>query len=233
MYSFGILGADKRMKALEQSLKRDGYPARMLGNADSFDGLSVIVLPPGCDYIGIADKCRGKTVLAPINAAGCVNYLEMDSFKRENAVPTAEGAIYTLMGMTEHTVCGMDIAVVGYGCIGKALLRMLSGLGARVTVYARGESPRTKPIACLAGSTHTVIFNTVPAMVIDYDMLRSFPQRPIIIDLASRPGGVDFAAAELFGIRCVQELGIPGRYSPATAGEVLKNAVISYLRGVK
>ena len=233
MYRFGILGADRRMKALESALVKDGFTASMLSSSGDFSGYDVLVLPPGCDFKAILHRCEGKTVFAPHSAQGVINYLELDEFKRANAAPSAEGAVYALMGKTERTVCGMDIGVVGAGCIGSALRTLLQGMGAFVTVYARGAKPSTRDISELVGSGHTAIFNTFPAPVIDARVLGSFLRKPIIIDLASRPGGVDFAAAELVGIDCSHLLGIPGSYAPKTAGEILKNTVLSYLRGVK
>lgn len=233
LYRFGILGADKRMKALETALINDGYLASMLSASSDFSGFDVLVLAPGCDFKAISHKCAGKIVFAPNSSDGFINYLLLDEFKRQNAVPSAEGAVYALMGKTEHTISGMDIGVVGAGCIGCALRSILQGMGAYVTVYARGQKPGTREIAELEKSRHTAIFNTVPAPVIDAKILTSFTRKPIIIDLASRPGGVDFAAAELVGIDCEHILGIPGSYAPKTAGEILKNTVLCYLRGVK
>ena len=221
------------MKKLQMSLASDGFAASMLGAGSSFDEFDVLILPPACDFEGIKDKCRGKTVFAPFCANGVINYLEIDSFKKENAVPSAEGAVYRLMGLCETTVRGMEIAVIGFGCIGKELYRILTCLGAFVTVYARGGKKGTVDISALHGIRTDCIFNTVPAKLLTFDVLSSLRGSPLIIDLASRPGGVDFGAAESLGIKCFQELAIPGRYAPDSAGEILKNTVISYLRGVK
>lgn len=221
------------MKALQGSLAEDGYFAKMLGSDSDFDKVNVLVLPPACDFKGIESKCEGKTVFAPFDANGCINYLKIPYFKQENAVPTAEGAVCTLMNMTEQTVRGMEIGITGAGCIGKELYRILCGLGAYPTLFARGNKKGTRDISQLRGARLDALFNTIPAKIIDYEILRDFPQKPLIIDLASRPGGVDFESAEMLGIRCVHELAIPGRFFPKAAGEILKNTVISYLRGVK
>ena len=221
------------MAELALALKQDGYEADMIGKESSFENYNVLVLSPGSDFKSIEHKCVGKKVFAPFCDNGIINYLEYDFFKKENAVPSAEGAIYKFMSMFDKTVCGSEIAIVGFGCIGQVLYKMLLGLGAFVSVYARGDKKGTRPIEELKNTCFDAIINTVPAKVITYDILCSFPRKPIIIDLASRPGGVDFAAAESLGITCVHELGIPGRYAPETAGCVLKNTVISILRGAK
>lgn len=41
-----------------------------------------------------------------------------------------------------------------------------------------------------------MIFNTVPALVLDETVLKGLPQETLVIDLASRPGGTDFEAAK-------------------------------------
>lgn len=233
MNRFGIMGADKRMNELCKALKKDGYRAQMIGKESSFDEYDVIVLSPGCDFKSIQQKCEGKTVFAPFSEKGVINYLENPTFKKLNGIPSAEGAIYKLMSMMEKTVRESEIAIVGFGHIGKELYSMLTGLGAYVSIFARGDKKGTRPIEQLHSRNFDAIFNTVPAKVLTYDILCSFPCKPIIIDLASRPGGVDFEGAESLGITCVHELGIPGKYAPVTAGWVLENTVISILRGAK
>ena len=41
--------------------------------------------------------------------------------------------------MTDITIHGSNVLVLGYGRIGKSLSRMLKGIGAKVTVEARKE----------------------------------------------------------------------------------------------
>ena len=51
----------------------------------------------------------------------------------------------------------------------------------------------------------------------------------IIIDLASEPCGTDFSAANELGITAKKALGLPGKFAPKTAGEILKETVLNIL----
>ena len=47
----------------------------------------------------------------------------------------------------------------------------------------------------------------------------------LIIDLASVPGGVDFAAAKDKGIEAVWALSLPGKYAPESAGAIIADVL--------
>ena len=228
MYRFGLFGSDKRTITVKEKLQKDGYSAKMLGYESDFDGLDVIILPFGCDFERIKQKCKGKKVFAPFDADGCENYLKNRYFKTQNAIPSAEGAVWILMSNSQRTVCGMQVGVVGSGCIAKELVRILGGLGATVTVYARNQKGDAD-ITDLDKFNGDALFNTVPAPVVTKSVLCNYRQKPTIIDVSSLPGGVDFDYAAICGIKCMHELGIPSRYAPETAGEILKNTVLSML----
>ncbi|OJT71237.1 dihydrofolate reductase, partial [Clostridioides difficile] len=49
-------------------------------------------------------------------------------------------------------------------------------------------------------------------------------QEVTIIDIASSPGGVDYSVVKEAGINATLCLGLPGKYSPKTSGEILVNA---------
>ena len=47
----------------------------------------------------------------------------------------------------------------------------------------------------------------------------------LIIDLASKPGGVDFDTAAQLGIKVVWALGLPGKIAPITSGEIIADTI--------
>ena len=51
----------------------------------------------------------------------------------------------------------------------------------------------------------------------------------LIIDLASRPGGVDFDEAKRLGRRVIWALSLPGKVAPYTAGAIIKNTLINMI----
>ena len=53
------------------------------------------------------------------------------------------------------------------------------------------------------------VINTVPAPVLPRTLLQQLPGGALIIDLASLPGGTDFAAAEELGLHAEHALALP------------------------
>jgi len=168
-----------------------------------------------------------------------------DYFIREemqvlNAVPTAEGAIQIAMEETPFTIHNSNIMVLGYGRIGKVLSKMLHGIGAKVHVESRSCSN----LAWIRNNGYipvcpkelkeylprmNVVFNTIPQMILDRELLRCIDSNCTVIDLASKPGGVDFEAAGELGIKAVSALGLPGKAAPVTAAMVIKDTIYNII----
>lgn len=169
-----------------------------------------------------------------------IDYFEREELQILNAVPTAEGAVYIAMQERPHTISGSNCLVVGYGRIGKVLAPLLKGMNASVTVSARRfedlarirsvglRAIKTKDIVNTV-SEYDIIFNTVPALVIDKNVLSEVKKNVLIIDLASKPGGVDFNEAKALGINAVWSLSLPGKVAPISAGEFIKETVINII----
>ncbi|QAT49730.1 dipicolinate synthase [Caproiciproducens sp. NJN-50] len=162
-----------------------------------------------------------------------------EEFAVRNAVPTAEGAIRIAIGEYAGTLNGSRCLVAGFGRIGKVLAWMLRGIGANVTVSAR----KAQDLAWIRSYGYSavltekageiecdMIFNTVPAPVFSRPVLAKMQNRPLIIDLASLPGGVDRQAAEELGIPVVQALNLPGKVAPKAAGEIIKETIYHILK---
>lgn len=168
-----------------------------------------------------------------------------DYFKREemqvlNAIPTAEGAIQIAMVETPFTLHGSNVMVLGYGRIGKVLSGMLYGIGANVYVEARKysdlawiKSSGYIPVCQKELETYlpdmSVIFNTVPQIILNEELLKRINNNCIIIDLASEPGGVDSEAAEEMKIKTVRALGLPGKAAPVTAAMIIKDTIYNII----
>ena len=75
-----------------------------------------------------------------------------------------------------------------------------------------------------------IIFNTIPALVLNRNELIKIRNDALVIDLASKPGGVDFDAAKELGIRVIWALSLPGRVAPVTAGIIIKDTIINMMR---
>ena len=173
---------------------------------------------------------------------------EMDEISILNAIPTAEGAIQTAMQETDITIHNSQCFVLGFGRCGRVLAEMLKGLSAIVTVVARRSEVLTwvqassmKPLLLseLAGGINKadIIFNTIPSVVVDGEILCNVKKEALIIDLATYPGGIDFDAAGRMGINTIVLPGLPGKVAPKTAGKILCQVypylIISALKGGK
>ena len=166
------------------------------------------------------------------------DFFDMEEVAVLNAIPTAEGAIQTAMQESNRTVFGSRALVLGYGRCGKILSKTLKGIGAKVSVTYRKEADRAyitaggmnpiafKELLSYIGD-YDFIFNTVPAPVLDREMLKKTSKSTIIIDLAQAPGGTDFGYARDLNLKALYCPGLPGRVAPYTAAEILRDAVIS------
>ena len=169
-----------------------------------------------------------------------VDLLQREDMKVLNAVPTAEGAIQIAMEELPVTIHSCRVLVLGFGKVGTALAERLKALGASVTVCVRksrdlalAESRGLQAVSFdrLAETigNFSVVYNTVPARVLDQTVLRCVSPEMLLIDLASRPGGVDFAYAATRGIKTVQALSLPGKVAPESAARIMAKVIFNVL----
>lgn len=162
--------------------------------------------------------------------------IDMDEIAILNSIPTAEGAIQIAMQETTSTIHGSQSCIIGFGRVGITLARTLKALGSDVTVVARneGQLARAYEMGCRRAGFHdlreimnttNMVFNTVPQMVLDKEIIRYANPDVLIIDLATQPGGTDFEAANNFGLKAILAPGLPGKVAPAFAGKILADVI--------
>lgn len=168
------------------------------------------------------------------------DYYHREEFAVRNAALTAEAAAAIVMEMLSESVSTVPVLILGHGRIGRLLSAILKALDAKVTVAARryselawirseGMEPLEFRLLDKELPKFRVVFNTVPAMVLDREKLMLMDGNAIVIDLASEPGGTDFKAAEELGITAKKALGLPGKFAPKTAGEIVRDTVLNIL----
>ena len=168
------------------------------------------------------------------------DYMTREELAVKNAVPTAEGAIEIAMAKTPFVLHGSKWLVLGYGKIGKILSQMLYGLGAQTYVEARkfadlamieGHGYEAVPLCELKNRIHEfdVVFNTVPSLILPETILENMNKHTLIIDLASKPGGVDFEAAKKLQIQAIHALSLPGKVAPVTSGMIIRDTILNIL----
>lgn len=171
------------------------------------------------------------------------DFLNREEMQVSNAVPTAEGALEIAIREHEGTINGSKCLITGYGRIGKVLANMLKSLGAEVYVSARRKDSLAwiringfVPIehkGIINSGEYDLIFNTIPAMTIDAQIMAKIAVNAIIIDLASMPGGVDFESAKRMKIKAIHALSLPGKVAPKTSGEIIKNTIFNIIEEEK
>lgn len=163
-----------------------------------------------------------------------IDYLASEELAAANAIPTAEGAVQILLEEMPYTIHGSRILVLGFGRIGCRTAYILKALGAHVTVAARQPADRSRAqmLGCDAvdftqvrAEEFDVLCNTVPAPVISRELLERMQPETLILDLASKPGGVDLEAAQALGRRVIWALSLPGKTAPVTAGEIIAGTI--------
>ena len=136
----------------------------------------------------------------------------------------------------QNSIFGAEILIIGYGRIAKILTDYLLALKGNITVCARKEIARAK--ATLKGAKtldfnsvygklpkFNIIINTVPSQILKKEELKLINKNAFIIDLASLPGGIDFDSAKELGLKTIQALALPGKYSPESSAEFIEQAI--------
>ncbi len=165
-----------------------------------------------------------------------VETAEMDDIAILNSIPTAEGAVQLALERLPITLHGAKAVLTGFGRCGLTLGRLLHALGSDVVVVARSSSQLSRAEEMGLKTAHVshlkqmvaeadVVFNTVPALLLTRAVLAEMRRDTLIIDIASAPGGTDFAAAKELGIEAVLALGLPGKVAPKSAGLILARCI--------
>ena len=76
---------------------------------------------------------------------------------------------------------------------------------------------------------YDLVVNTIPARVLGREELAALRPDCLILDLASKPGGVDLAAAGELGLTVIWALSLPGKVAPVSAGRAIQQAIYHLL----
>lgn len=209
-----------------------------LASETFYFGDFIRLLPEGCRVAGGLFKEEQTEKLKKKNIT-VYDYYKDEKLARDNAIPTAEGVIGILINTLPVTVDKLKCAVTGYGKCGSVICGKLKALGADVTVAARSdknlkdaESDGITP--CRLSDFHNVaekfdvIINTVPARIIDENIISKLKKDCTIIEIASAPFGVDFDCAARYSVTAIKAGSLPGKTSPKTAGAIICDTVLKF-----
>ncbi len=200
----------------------------------------------GCEYIIGGVMPRIMCELAEETRVDAIDFYMDENLQINNALPSAEGALMLAMEHTDKIIKDMPILISGYGRIGSCLAHILDKMGADVTVAARRDESLCD--AVLSGyktvrlgnrdpdelintaKSCDVIFNTVPHQIFTNKIISEMTNKPLYIEIASAPGGIDLCGARDMGLEIVFAPSIPGKYAPLTAGEYIFKSINDILK---
>ncbi len=220
-----LLPGDARQTILGELLASDGFDVRPYApemTADAF----LFPLPTGQHPVldSLIPGSRALTALARTERTDVQmwDYFVPEAVQLQNAAITAEAAIWEAQRRRDTALLGANVLILGFGRIGQALAPRLRALGAEVTVCARRAESRAlaEGMACRTLETlpaavqgYDILFNTVPAPVLD-----AAPDC-LTLELASAPGGFRDPAG------VIPARGLPGSYAPRSAAEALHASI--------
>ncbi|WP_067838460.1 dipicolinic acid synthetase subunit A [Amphibacillus sediminis] len=162
--------------------------------------------------------------------------MERDDVAIYNAIPTAEGAIMLAIQHMKITLHDANVIVLGLGRVGLTVADKFAKLGAEVAVGVRKASDIARASTLGFTGFHLdqltaytekcdLLINTIPVLVVDKNEINTLKTDALLIDLASKPGGIDFEYANQRGLTSIHALGLPARVAPKTAGEILAKVI--------
>ena len=176
-----------------------------------------------------------------------INYFDCylcEQLKISNAYLTAQGILQNILNDTKKSLKNNKILISGYGKTGSAICDIFYRNMADVTVLVRREEYKSlleeKKIKCLLyqeiknkKSNFDYLINTVDTTVIDYSVLQNLNSSCKLLEIASKPYGIDFDTAKKFGFKYEILPSLPSKSTPSSAGEILAKTVDKYLKEEK
>ena len=181
----------------------------------------------------LINESKGKKLIAGSikqYSKDAIDIMEQEELTILNVIATAEGAIQVAMENTDRILHGSNVLIIGFGRIGKILAKKLDGLSCKVTCSARKQ----EDFAWIKSygynfidttnlekklSQFDIIINTVPHLILDRTRLEYVKKDCLLIDLASKPGGIDLEVAKSKGLKTIWALALPGKVAPETSAE--------------
>lgn len=172
------------------------------------------------------------------NGLRLCDYFAEETLTLKNAALTAEAAVSLLIQNTEYSLDGANVLITGGGRIALLTAQLLKGFGAECTICARNAVQRTKAELRHIRSSDTaelnalcanadIIINTVPAQLFSEESFRRLRAGALYMELASRSPEAEKALAEKYGVKHITAGGLPGKFSPITAGEAIAQVILS------
>ena len=173
------------------------------------------------------------------NGLTLVNYAADEALTLKNAQLTAEAAASILINNTEGSLLGADVLITGGGRVAQCTARLLKAFGSNVTVCARNSAQlaRAELYGCAAESLRRtdsllprcdIVINTIPSGIFTAEKFKEMKSGAVFMELASLPQEPYKTCAEGCGIKYIHAAGLPGKFSPKTAGLLIADFILGY-----
>lgn len=164
------------------------------------------------------------------------DYAKNENLTYYNAFLTAEAAIGIAINNSKKSLFESKILITGMGRISKNLSLILKAFNSKITICARKETDRAFANTLGFGSIDfstlknnidgfDFVFNTVPNIIFDYEILNNANKETLFIDLASAPGGFE----KNNELNIITALALPGKYSPQSAARIIYKTIRPFL----
>ncbi|MBK3494337.1 dipicolinate synthase [Viridibacillus sp. YIM B01967] len=176
-----------------------------------------------------------------LSTAKTISYLQDEQFIWQNAKLTAEGMLRAFYDHEQKSMDKQQIVITGFGRVAKMTAALFRELGATIHVLARSETQIYEAEAygykasflapdAFEGELHYVI-NTVPVKWLTTAFSDKLSSATTLFELASAPGCLSFEEQPDFDY--IQLPGLPGKYFPQDAAELLIQTIELYNEKLK
>lgn len=157
-------------------------------------------------------------------------------FTAENAALTAEGLLSEVIRCTPFALSAATILLLGYGSCGQEISKLVHPLCKKIYLIEQdaqkresakdyGLSPVTQEDLSRTLPQCQILINTVPAPVLEPSALSLLHSSCHLFDIASAPYGFPSDTTRKCLLPYYRLPGIPGRFSPVTAGEIIGRTI--------
>ena len=172
-----------------------------------------------------------------------LDIMKNEEFAVLNAIPTAEETIRIIIDNTKKVLHNANCLIMGYGRIGKVLAKKLNSLSVKVEclvsdniekIWCRVEGYNYIEFENIKNKSdllkkYDIIVNTIPKIILTEE-LKEIKKDTLIIDLASKPYGIDRNIVKQENLNFIEALGLPGKSAPTTVAEnmyeLIKNTIL-------
>lgn len=152
-----------------------------------------------------------------------IDIMQKEEFVVLNVIPTVEATIEIILKNNQNKIIyGMECLIMGFGRIGKVLAHKLQGLVENCTCLVTNEVEKAWTIAYGYKnvdlnyiknkpsnlSKYDIIINTIPQILLKEE-LRNVNKETLLIDLSSKPYGIDRDIVKRENLNFIEALGLP------------------------